>query len=161
MTAIKYNCKPAQDIKFFSKAETADLRNAWIKVFAKNEQGARLNAYLWHIFSYERYPAISGVEAEALYKKPLATEYILLPNDGEEAVLVGQLPESCDLSDYLVFPKNLAWTMAFTHEDGWLGPYFAQHKNYEILAANNEKAWNQQKLKEVAIKNAKEKGWMQ
>ena len=35
--------------------------------------------------------------------------------------------------DYCVFPANLAWTMAFTHEDGWLGPYFARHPDYEAL----------------------------
>lgn len=42
--------------------------------------------------------------------------------------------------DFYVFPSNLAWTMAFTHEDGWLGPYFARHRNFtELNKANLEK----------------------
>ena len=47
------------------------------------------------------------------------------------------LPEHCVYSDFYVFPKNMAWTMAFTHEDGWIGSYFAKHPDYDALNAKN------------------------
>jgi hypothetical protein len=28
--------------------------------------------------------------------------------------------------------------MAFTHEDGWLGPYFARHERFSELNRDNE-----------------------
>jgi hypothetical protein len=30
--------------------------------------------------------------------------------------------------DIYVWPNGLDWTMAFTHEDGWLGPYFSRRE---------------------------------
>ena len=30
--------------------------------------------------------------------------------------------------------------MAFTHEQGWLGPYFSKHKDYEVLNNKNIKS---------------------
>jgi hypothetical protein len=58
------------------------------------------------------------------------------------------LPASSSWSDYYVFPPDFAWTMAFTHEAGWLGPYFARHPDYERLHRKAQKA---------AV--AREKGW--
>jgi hypothetical protein len=42
--------------------------------------------------------------------------------------------------DFHVFPKNFAWSMAFTHEDGWIGPKFFKHVKYEQLQKQNNKA---------------------
>ena len=36
------------------------------------------------------------------------------------------LEQGADEADAYVFPPDLAWTMVFTHEDGWLGPYFSR-----------------------------------
>ncbi len=45
--------------------------------------------------------------------------------------------------------------MALTHEDGWLGPYFAQHPEYDRL---NEA--NQLKLRKLRERDAaRNKGW--
>lgn len=46
--------------------------------------------------------------------------------------------------------------MAFTHEEGWLGPYFAQHPNIKTLEAENEKLREKERQKDLA----KQKGWM-
>ena len=46
--------------------------------------------------------------------------------------------------------------MAFTHEEGWMGPYFAKHENYETLKLKNEKQIEKNKQIEIA----KQKGWM-
>jgi hypothetical protein len=45
--------------------------------------------------------------------------------------------------------------MAFTHEDGWLGPYFALHNDFAKL--NEANLANLQKISEA--KAAKLKGW--
>lgn len=59
------------------------------------------------------------------------------------------------MADCLVFPPNFAWTMAFTHEDGWLGPFFATHPNVDRLdAANLAQIRKQRELVE-----ARAKGW--
>ena len=129
-----------------------------MKYYCKDKQGANIKAYRWHIFSDERYPAVSGQSALDEYRRQRACEYIVLPNDGEPAIETDLPPLEFWLEDYLVFPRNMAWTMAFTHEDGWLGPYFAKHRNFKDLSRENERLLEQQlkKQKEVAI--AKEKG---
>jgi hypothetical protein len=79
----------------------------------------------------------------------------LLPNDKLPAVLTDMKPGKCNLSDYYVFPPNMAWVMAFTHEAGWLGPYFAKHPNYDLLNARNIALVKKANEKLIAIK----KGW--
>jgi hypothetical protein len=45
--------------------------------------------------------------------------------------------------------------MAFTHEDGWLGPYFARHASYQGLNAENLAKI----LKAKKAEEARLKGW--
>jgi hypothetical protein len=45
--------------------------------------------------------------------------------------------------------------MAFTHEDDWLGPYFARHPHYDQLNRQNLQALR--KAEQAAF--AKLKGW--
>lgn len=112
-------------------------------------------AYLWHIFSGARYPSLAGAEARVEYEKQIAAEYVVLSNDRELAFATDVLPQSSSLTDYYVFPANLAWTMAFTHEDGWLGPYFARHGDFAALNKSNlEKV---RKLRQADA--ARLKGW--
>jgi len=155
-----FEVKPGKIIHICSKKETWAYEKQWVDVFCKNKQGANTKAYKWHIFSFEKYPYISGSKAQSAYNQQKAPEYVVLSNDHELAVVTDILPQECDLSDYYVFPKNFAWTMAFTHEDGWLGPYFATHKDYEKL--NNQNMTNIdkdiQKQKEIEI--AKKNGWL-
>ena len=85
-----------------------------------------------------------------------AARYILLPNDGEPAMLTDLRPDNLTGQDVYVFPENMAWTMAFTHEDGLLGPYFAQHPRYAALQKDNEKGLKKQQ--DIAF--AREQGWL-
>ena len=110
---------------------------------------------MWHVFSAGRYPCLAGVEAQAAYRQQSAAEYIVLSNDRDYAFITDLLPESCVLFDFLVFPPNFAWTMAFTHEAGWLGPYFARHEQYSALEAENQAKIRKAKESELA----KLKGW--
>ncbi|MCX9158623.1 DUF4275 family protein [Niveibacterium sp. 24ML] len=131
------------------------LAEEWLAVYGRNRSGANTNAYLWHVFSADRYPSVNGVTAIEQYKQQLGIEFVVLSNDRKVAVLTDLLPETSSLSDYYVFPPNFAWTMAFTHEDGWLGPYFARHPEFSALDAENQSRLK--KAKEVEA--ARLKGW--
>jgi hypothetical protein len=139
----------------FNAAETANLREGWRAAFAKEAIGVGLSQYLWHTFSADCYPAESGAAAEAAYRSHEATEYVVLPNDKSLAFMSSSKPVREWFDDFYVFPRNFAWTMAYTHEDGWLGPYFARHPNYDALQVENSQYLKKQR--DIAI--AKSKGW--
>ncbi|WP_164503541.1 DUF4275 family protein [Pleionea sediminis] len=160
MSQPEYTVEPGKVIRVYNEAETREIEANWIRVYCKDKSGANIKAYHWHIFSFKKYLAVEGEEAEKEYLSRLEPEYIILPNDGELAIVTNELPKSCSLSDYLVFPKNMSWTMARTHEEGWLGPYFAKHKNYKILDRENKSKREALLKKHKEIQNAKLKGWM-
>ncbi|MBK6006349.1 DUF4275 family protein [Ramlibacter ginsenosidimutans] len=146
---------PGTILRELDASETEQYLDAWLKAYGANRHGVNAKDFLWHIFSAERYPALSGQQALAEYGKQLAPEYVVLSNDRDQAFETDALPVGCSLYDFLVFPRNLAWTMAFTHEDGWLGPYFAVHQRHAVLEEENQKRL--QKSREIAA--AKAKGW--
>lgn len=139
----------------FSEAEASQLVADWLAVFGKNRQGVNTKAFLWHVFSGARYPNVRGTGAIELYQKQTGAEFVVLSNDRKVAFITDLLPESSSLSDYYVFPPNLAWTMAITHEDGWLGPYFALHPDHVKLSAANQSKLRKAREAEAA----RQKGW--
>ncbi len=155
-SASDYNIAPGKVLQVCTTAEAGELEQAWLEIYCKSRQGTRPKGYKWHIFSQEQYPSVSGDEALAMYPAQAAPEYIVLSDDDPEAITTDLLPELCSLSDYYVFPKNMAWTMAFTHEDGWLGPYFAKHPDYDALNAKNISRIQKNK----DIEEARRKGWL-
>jgi hypothetical protein len=146
---------PGNVLREYSKEQATDLASQWLEIFGKKRQGANAKAYMWHIFSAGRYPCLEGAEAETVFKEQVAPEYVVLSNSRDLAFVTDALPESCSLSDFLVFPPNFAWTMAFTHEAGWLGPYFAKHEQYATLNSDNQAKIR--KAKEAELANLK--GW--
>ncbi|SBT18484.1 hypothetical protein MGA5115_02615 [Marinomonas gallaica] len=151
-----YEIGPGTILKVFSVEETAEIEKSWMNIFCKNKQGFNTKAYKWQIFSGGGYPSVDGDAAREEYKMQSAEKFVMLPNDGGNAVLTDCLPQACCLSDYYVFPLNMAWVMAFTHEEGWLGPYFAKHKNYNAL--NKDNLMQVKKAQQKA--EAKKKGWI-
>ncbi len=149
-------CEPDGLVKVFDKSESAEIEKKWMSIFCKNKQGFNTKAFKWHIFSGEGYPSLDGEDARKAYESKEDPEYIVMGNDNELAILTSKKPLSCNLTDYYVFPVNMAWSMAFTHEEGWLGPYFAQHPNTKALEAENEKLREKERQKELA----RQKGWM-
>jgi hypothetical protein len=139
----------------YSEAESEAHSERWLAVFGSNRKGVNTNAYLWHMFSSGRYPSASGDEAWFQYTSQEATAFIVLCNDRKQAFLTKERPMSCSWSDCLIFPANLAWCMARTHEEGWLGPYFARHPRYADLDIENQAALRKQR--EAAV--AKSRGW--
>lgn len=84
---------------------------------------------------------------------------MVLANNRSSALLTNTLPEYCDAQDFYVFPTNLAWTMAFTHEDGWLSPYFATHSDYGSLVAQDIERHRAVQRKAEERERAKKRGW--
>ena len=147
--------QPGRVLRQYTRDEVIALLAQWLDAFGSERHGVNTKAYLWHIFSSARYPSLSGTEAIEEYEKQIAPEYVVVSNDRETAFVTDVLPQSSSLADYYVFPINLAWTMAFTHEDGWLGPYFARHGNFTTLNQLNLR--RVRKLREAQA--ARQRGW--
>lgn len=157
--ADAFEIGPGGILRRFTEKEAGGLAERWIEVFCQHKRGANIKAYMWHIFSAGKYPSVAGADARATYARHAAAEYVVLSNERKSALLTDALPESCSQSDYYVFPANMAWTMAFTHEEGWLGPYFALHPNYKSLNAENLDHMRARSRKSQEIEKAKRKGW--
>ncbi|MBH9577043.1 DUF4275 family protein [Inhella proteolytica] len=151
-------CPPIPEvalIRAYSPAEAAQWAQDWLAVYGKDRQGMNTKDFLWHVFSGGRYPSLSGAEAMSTYRQQTGVEFVVLANDRKQALLLSQPPQGPPWSDCYVFPPNLAWTLAFTHEAGWLGPYFARHPDFAAL--NHA---NQLKLqKRLEAERARAKGW--
>lgn len=157
---LDLDVEPGRVLRRFTEDETRKLVEQWIGTYAQNAQGANLRAYLWHTFSFGAYPSVCKHEAEILYKQQVATEVVVLSNDRLSALLTDTLPMKCNVMDYLVVPVNFAWSMAFTHEDGWLGPYFAKHENYDALVLQGLERARAQRQKAEEVARAKRAGWL-
>ena len=153
---VALEIEPGAVLKRYSKAESRKLAQQWLAAFGVDARGANTKAYLWHVFSFERYASASKNEARKLYEQQIAPTYIVLTNDQEEAIETDALASWCSHADFYVSPPNFAWTMAFTHEDGWLGPYFAMHQHYDALHQAN--LAQIQKNQEIEL--AKQEGWL-
>ncbi|GAA0765263.1 DUF4275 family protein [Ideonella azotifigens] len=151
--------KPATSIEGVLRCCTPDETlvwgERWLDVFGRNRHGVNADDYLWHVFSGGRYPSLDAAEARAVYAAHSAERYILLSNDQRSAFVLDRKPVNWPERDYNVFPENLAWNMAFTHEEGWLGPYFAKHADYVQLEAANQQRLEKRRQAEVA----RARGW--
>jgi hypothetical protein len=150
----KTEVHPGKIVSRFSKEEAIVLANSWLSIFGE-KPAPHMHDFMWHVFSYGSYPSVALQKAHDAYQNIASPEYVVLSNDRDEAFITDQKPTSSCFSDYYIFPKNLAWTMVFTHEDGWLGPFFAKHRDFEKL--NHENLKKIMKIKEAAI--AKTKGY--
>ena len=117
------------------------VEKAWLEVYArhvKHETGSWVvDRFHWHGFSngFEKY--IEGEEAFAALKDQWPVTMVLF----DEAVSFcyeiaatskfEQLIEICRFGDLYLSHHNMKWTIAFTHEDGWYGPYFSSREIIE------------------------------
>ena len=84
--------KPGKVLRVLPALEASALADAWLEVFAKNRRGTNTKAYLWHIFSANRYPSAEGKEALAQYELQILSEYFVLSNDRDLAFVTDQRP---------------------------------------------------------------------
>jgi len=153
--SIDIAIEPGAVLRAYSSAESKQLAARWLSTFG-GSGAPDTKSYLWHVFSFQAYPSLSGQEARTEYDLQVAPRFVILSNDRDQAVETDVRPTTCSESDFLIFPPNMAWTMAFTHEDGWLGPYFAKHSQYSKLNQENI----DQIAKAQAIEQARQKGWL-
>jgi hypothetical protein len=113
------------------------LAQAWREVYAARLHSATGKwtwlGYEWHVFSFQHSPACEGRKAVTEYLRQAASRFIVNPEEGRGMGLPayritdGQLPRfQGSKLDVLVWPEDLSWTMAFTHEEGDCGPYFSK-----------------------------------
>lgn len=126
-----------------------------MQIYYKNKQEYNTKSFRWHIFSGGGLPSSEGSEAQEEYDAHHAYEYQVMSNEDSNVEIVKEKPKDLNFQDVYVFPKNMAWTMAFTHEEGWLGPYFAKHPKYNELEKENALY----KIKLEQIEQAKKNGW--
>ena len=152
--------QPGTVIHEYTKDEARQWAQRWLEVYAPGERAPGLKQYLWHTFSYEAYPSVSGSDADRWYADQDGSEVVVLSNNRNAALLTNALPTQCSAPDFCVFPTDLAWTMAFTHEDDWLGPYFAKHPDYAALteSATQQRLATLRKTQET--ERARQKGWL-
>lgn len=151
--------EPGRVLRELTPEQVSEYLARWLACFGAGGAGVNMRVYMWHVFSAERYPSASGVPAKEQYARHEAGEYVVLSNARDEGFVTDLRPQACALSDWFVFPPNLAWTMAFTHEDGWLGPYFAKSPAYERLNADNQAQLHKAVAKAKAAERALREGW--
>lgn len=116
-----------------------ELLQGWRHVYAAGLHAAtgkwRRPDFEWHVFSFRYARAIEGEKAAAAYASiNVPPSFIVCPEDEDEdtpafRIAGGTLPSLRQTGlDIYVWPDDLAWTMAFTHEDGFCGPYFSRRE---------------------------------
>lgn len=112
-----------------------DALQRWRERYAAKLHASRgrwkIGPYEWHVFSFGHAPALDRRHAIENYKAQDVGSFIVCPEREEfpaARVIGGTLPDYCLKSeDIYVWPIDLGWTMAFTHEESiGLGPYFSR-----------------------------------
>ena len=120
------------------------VKNRWLDVFAEGVSEAELGKhvlsegnYLWHLFSWNLVPCLSGDAArQALseasgekylfyYEEPPEGEPLVRPVTAEELVTLPADARAIPGADWYVVDKDFTWTFAQPHEAD-CGPYFCQ-----------------------------------
>jgi hypothetical protein len=116
-----------------SLQETAAFRDSWRRVYARPLKRAHgvwhRGKYDWHVFSFDDTFALSLNDARSAYLVQPQTELVVIPNDKKGTGVKTAVTKPPDLdghADIYISPPNLSWTMVYTHEDGWFGPYFSR-----------------------------------
>ena len=110
--------------------ETNQLQQLWRETFARRVHDATGKwthlQFDWHAFSYEFVYCLERDKAHSAYERQAISEVLVLPNMNEELAWrckSSVRPVLAGLDAYVCDPA-FAWTMVFTHETGWYGPYF-------------------------------------
>lgn len=112
----------------------------WRHVYASGLQCRtgkwRIQEFEWHVFSSGHARAEQGTSALESYRqeRPVIDFHVIPEAENLPAYRcrAGELPDfTGHFLDVLVFPEDLSWTMAFTHEtstDLEMGPFFSRRE---------------------------------
>ena len=121
------------------------IAHKWLSIFYPEKTSfkgiLRGKTYMWDLLKCEH----DREEALGIYKIHDSPKYVVMEDcfghDDQVVYITKHKPENNnELLDFHVYPTNFAWSMAFTHEDGWIGPKFLKHSQYEKLNFKNIKA---------------------
>ena len=126
----------------------------WLRTFARGvaEEQLQQRVYddgnlMWHIFSWELVPHLSGAEADAAYAAAADAEVLLFADGysggGKPTQIsnlqtlakptLAELPKLCKklkIQDLYITATDFSWTYVQTHE-GYLGPYFCRRPLFD------------------------------
>jgi hypothetical protein len=112
--------------------EVWSLQQSWREVYAAGlrDQTGRwtLRGYDWHVFSFGYHPCEEGNRAWRSYQTIDAPTYLVISGWIKETFgfrCTGKLPDLEIGVDAIVTADGFDWCMAFTHERGSHGPFFA------------------------------------
>ena len=121
------------DAANLSEEATEHFNAAWLKTFAslvKKEHGVSIyRDYRWHGYSYRIEPCMSGKEALEKYRNQRNAPFYVFSESLSYCALceAEMYPDLSGLRrDVYVAHHKLEWTMAFTHEQPQIGPFFAE-----------------------------------
>ncbi len=116
--------------------ERQQVETRWLATFAalvKRQHGVWIYRRLkWHGFSYRIQPCLEGQEALERYSsQPSGAFYVF--NEDMSCCWLCQSDPYPDFTSYhddvYVAHHNMKWTMAFTHEQPQIGPFFAERQS--------------------------------
>jgi hypothetical protein len=123
-----------------SRQEKQQLQQQWRAVFAfslRTYTGRRKSSDRdWHVFSTKQTVCRTGATAVSLYLQTKIPDFFIVPEDDALPGVrcTGDTPP--DLSslqlDLYISPPDFTWTMVFTREQPWHGPYFARREWQKI-----------------------------
>ena len=113
--------------------EQERISKQWQLVFAKNvkmETGEWIyNRFRWHGFSLGYQKAVEGAEALKAYQSQWPAQFIVFDENNTWSYRCASnvYPDFSSLgADIYVAHQNMKWTIAFTHEQPDIGPFFAE-----------------------------------
>lgn len=125
--------------------ESVELAKKWLKAFFPGRKDFKRESPTSMFLFDSIVGAVYGEKAIEEYSKHSALQYFIMDDvldpTKPEIFLTAQKPiDDGYLRDFHVFPKNMAWCMSFTHEDGWISPLFTKHQSYYALNKKNVQA---------------------
>ncbi len=136
--------KMGAEVEEVHRRDCAEYFKRWTKTFCRNvkrEKGTyRYRGLHWHAFSYFLEPHIEREAAIEHYAQEKESSLLVIPEEwkGRSGLRIHGIP-SPDLTEFrhdlYVFPESMDWTMVFTHEVGYCGPYFTRREWCEDRSA--------------------------
>ncbi|MEM6392215.1 MAG: DUF4275 family protein [Planctomycetota bacterium] len=110
------------------------IQNEWLQAFCQGVKSVKgvwvFNGYKWHAFSFNLSKSLEGEPAVQAYKASEPAGAFAFDEDLEEMYSLEPHDQYPDLSalanDVYICDHAMTWTMAFTHEQPSIGPFYAR-----------------------------------